>query len=119
MGEGWEKVTPTIEQLPFKGDTLIGNDVWLGQHVTIMPGVNIGDGAIVASNSTVVKNVEPYTIVGGNPTNVIKKHFGDEMINLLLELQWWNWDEKKIFENLEQLVSVNDIATLKKLLNKE
>lgn len=68
---------------------------------------------------TVVKNVEPYTIVGGNPANVIKKRFSDEMIKLLLELQWWNWDEKKIFENLEQLVSINDIATLKKLLNEE
>lgn len=84
-----------------------------------MPGVKIGDGAIVASNSTVVKNVEPYTIVGGNPANTIRKRFSDEMIKLLLELQWWNWDEKKIFENLEQLVAVNDIATLKKLLNEE
>jgi len=114
---GWEKVTPTLEQLPFKGDTVIGNDVWLGQNVTIMPGVKIGDGAIVASNSTVVKNIEPYTIVGGNPANVIKKRFSDEMIKLLQELQWWNWDEKKIFECLEQLVSVNDIAGLKKLMN--
>lgn len=67
FGGGWEKVTPSLEQLPFKGDTIIGNDVWLGQSVTIMPGITIGDGAIVASNSTVVKDVEPYTIVGGNP----------------------------------------------------
>jgi virginiamycin A acetyltransferase len=116
---GWEKVTPTIEQLPFKGDTLIGNDVWLGQNVTIMAGVTIGDGAIVATNSTVVRNIEPYTIVGGNPANVIKKRFSDEMIKLLSELQWWNWDEKKIFDNLEQLVSVNDIGSLKKLLNED
>lgn len=116
---GWEKVTPTLEQLPFKGDTLIGNDVWLGQHVTIMPGVKIGDGAIVASNSTVVKNVEPYTIVGGNPAQVIKKRFNDEMISLLLELQWWNWDEETIFKNLEQLVSINDTDSLKKLLNEK
>ncbi|OAB41192.1 Vat family streptogramin A O-acetyltransferase [Paenibacillus antarcticus] len=116
---GWEKVTPTIEQLPFKGDTLIGNDVWLGQNVTIMAGVTIGDGAIVATNSTVIRNVEPYTIVGGNPANVIKKRFSDEMIKLLSELQWWNWDEKKIFENLEQLVSVNNIGSLKKLLNED
>ncbi|OAB32939.1 Vat family streptogramin A O-acetyltransferase [Paenibacillus glacialis] len=114
---GWEKVTPMLEELPFKGDTLIGNDVWLGQNVTIMPGVTIGDGAIVATNSTVVRNVEPYTIVGGNPASVIKKRFSDEMITLLLELQWWNWDENKLFDHLEQLVSVNDIATLKMLLN--
>ena len=60
-------MTPTIEQLPFKGDTVIGNDVWIGQNVTIMPGVKIGDGAIIAANSTVVKSVEPYSIYGGNP----------------------------------------------------
>lgn len=116
FGGGWEKVTPTIEQLPFKGNTIIGNDVWIGQNVTIMPGVKIGDGAIVAANSTVTKNVEPYTIVGGNPAKVIKKRFSDEIIELLLELQWWDWDEEKIFNNLEQLVSASDIATLKKLL---
>ena len=67
FGGGWEKVTPTIEQLPFKGDTVIGNDVWIGQNVTIMPGLNIGDGSIIAANSTVTKNIEPYAIVGGNP----------------------------------------------------
>lgn len=114
---GWEKVTPTLEQLPFKGDTVIGNDVWLGQNVTIMPGVVIGDGAIVASNSTVVKDIEPYTIVGGNPAKVIKKRFNDETIIALLKLQWWNWDEQQIFDHLEQLVSVHDMDTLKKLLN--
>ena len=58
FGCGWEKVTPTIEQLPFKGDTVIGNDVWICQNVTIMPGVKIGDGAIIAANSTVVKRAQ-------------------------------------------------------------
>ena len=65
---------------------------------------------------TVVKDVEPYTIVGGNPAKMIKKRFSDEIIKLLLELQWWSWDEQKIFEHLEQLVSANDIETLNKLL---
>lgn len=118
FGGGWEKVTPTVEQLPFKGDTVIGNDVWIGQNVTIMPGIKIGDGAIIAANATVTKNVEPYTIVGGNPARLIKKRFSDEMIELLLKLQWWNWDEQKIFDNLELLVSVNDIASVKKLMAK-
>jgi virginiamycin A acetyltransferase len=113
---GWEKVTPTKEQLPFKGDTIIGNDVWLGQGVTVMPGVTIGDGAIVAANSTVVKDVEPYAIAGGNPARTIRKRFGDEVISLLLELQWWNWDEQKIFEHLGELVSSSDADTLKRLL---
>ena len=105
FGHGWEKVTPTIEQLPFKGDTVIGNDVWIGQNVTIMPGIKIGDGAIIAANSTVVKSVEPYTIYGGNPAKFIKKRFSDEKIEFLLKLQWWNWSEEEIFNNLEMLTS--------------
>jgi len=118
FGDGWQKVTPQIEQLPFKGDTVIGNDVWIGQNVTIMPGVKIGDGVIIAANSTLVKDVKSYTIVGGNPAKEIKKRFSDEKIELLLEIQWWNWDEKKIFENLEALASTNDIEILKSLLLK-
>lgn len=118
FGDGWEKVTPNIELLPFKGDTIIGNDVWIGQNVTIMPGVKIGDGAIIATNSTVVKDVKPYTIVGGNPAKDIKKRFSDEKIELLLELQWWSWDEKKIFENIEELASANDLDTLKSMFAK-
>lgn len=105
FGSGWERVTPTVDQLPFKGDTVIGNDVWIGEYVTIMPGVKIGDGAIIAANSTVVKNVEPYTIYGGNPAVFIKKRFSDEKIESLLKIQWWNWDEEKIFSNLEKLTS--------------
>ncbi len=97
---------------------MIGNDVWIGQNVTILPGVKIGDGAIIAANATITKNVEPYAIVGGNPARLIKKRFSAEMIELLLKLQWWNWDEQKIFDQLELLVSVNDIATVKKLLAK-
>ncbi|WP_019552657.1 Vat family streptogramin A O-acetyltransferase [Propionispira raffinosivorans] len=116
FSDGWEKVTPQLEQLPFRGNTVIGNDVWIGQYVTIMPGVKVGDGTIIAANSTVVKDVEPYSIVGGNPAVTIKKRFSDEIIELLLKLQWWNWDEKKIFKNLDALVSAHDIATLKNLV---
>lgn len=84
---------------------MIGNDVWIGQNVTIMPGVKVGDGAIIAANSTVIKNIEPYTIYGGNPAKLIKKRFSDEKVELLLKLQWWNWKEDKIFNNLEKLTS--------------
>lgn len=114
---GWEKAVPSIEQLPFKGDTVIGNDVWLGQNVTVMPGVRIGDGAIIAANSTVTRNVEPYTIAGGNPAGAIKKRFGEEIIGMLLKLQWWNWDERKVFDHLETLVSGNDIDALLELFS--
>ena len=102
---GWEKAAPAIKQLPFKGDTVIGNDVWIGQNVTVMPGVKVGDGAIIAANSTVTKNIEPYAIYGGNPAKLIRKRFNDEKIARLLKLQWWNWDEEKIFDNLEWLTS--------------
>jgi acetyltransferase-like isoleucine patch superfamily enzyme len=70
-------------------DVIIGNDVWIGGNVTIMSGVNIGDGAVIAANSHVVKNVEPYSIVGGNPAQLIKKRFSDDIINKLLEIKWW------------------------------
>jgi virginiamycin A acetyltransferase len=103
FGNGWERVMPTIADLPIKGDTVIGNDVWIGSNVTIMPGINIGDGAIIATNSTVTKDIAPYAIVGGNPAKVIRMRFPDSKINELLEIQWWNWDIQKITENLEYL----------------
>jgi virginiamycin A acetyltransferase len=103
FGKGWEKVMPTIEGLPIKGDTVIGNDVWIGTNATIMPGIHIGDGAIIATNSTITKDVEPYSIVGGNPAKEIRKRFTDDKIKELLEEQWWNWDIEKITENLDYL----------------
>ena len=79
-----------------KGDVIIGNDVWIGYNVSIMSGVTIGDGAVIAMNSHVVKNVEPYTIVGGNPAKLIKYRFTQEQIEKLLEIKWWYWDDEKI-----------------------
>lgn len=105
LGSGWEKVTPKLEDLPLKGDTVIGNDVWIGENVTILPGVHIGDGSIIGANSVVGKNIEPYSICVGNPVRVIKKRFDEETINKLLSLQWWNWNEDRIFNNLEALVN--------------
>lgn len=79
-----------------KGNVVIGHDVWIGANVTIMSGVSIGHGAIIANNSHVVKSVAPYTIVGGNPANVIRKRFSDDEIEFLLELEWWNMPEPLI-----------------------
>lgn len=107
MGCGWEKATPTLEELPLKGDTVVGNDVWIGQYVTIMPGVHIGDGAIIAARSVVTRDVPPYCIVGGNPTRIIRKRFDDKTIEYLLQLKWWDWKAEKIFENLNVLCSGN------------
>nr|WP_252722660.1 CatB-related O-acetyltransferase [Treponema sp. Marseille-Q4132] len=80
---GWEKVTPEMEELPIKGDTVIQNDVWIGYNSLIMPGIKIGNGSIIASNSVVVRDVEPYSIVGGNPAKLIRKRFDNEIIDLL------------------------------------
>jgi virginiamycin A acetyltransferase len=112
FGNGWEKVTPKPDELPFKGDTVVGNDVWIGYEATIMPGVQIGDGAIIAAKSVVVSHVPPYAIVGGNPAKLIRKRFADDVINTLLEIAWWNWDVEKISRNLEKIVDA-DIDALK------
>jgi len=99
------------KEYPSKGDTIIGNDVWIGYNATIMAGVKVGDGAIIATNSTVVKDVPAYTIVGGNPATVIKKRFPDEQIAALLKLQWWNWSIEKITANIQKLTG-NDVEEL-------
>jgi acetyltransferase-like isoleucine patch superfamily enzyme len=79
-----------------KGDVFIGNDVWIGYNVTIMSGIKIGDGAVIAANSHVVKDVEPYALVGGNPAKHIKYRFTKEQIDKLLNIKWWYWGDKKI-----------------------
>jgi virginiamycin A acetyltransferase len=111
FGNGWEKVTPQDCELPFKGDTLVGNDVWIGYESIIMPGVTIGDGAIIAAKSVVVNDVPPYSIVGGNPAKIIKQRFTAETIKTLQEIAWWNWDINKISANLEYITSA-DLDTL-------
>jgi acetyltransferase-like isoleucine patch superfamily enzyme len=86
-----------------KGDVIIGNDVWIATNATIMSGVTVGDGAVIAANSHVVKNVEPYTIVGGNPAKYIKHRFTEEQIKKLLEIKWWYWEDEKINQFLPLL----------------
>lgn len=98
FGGEWSSKDPM--QVVSKGDTVIGNDVWIGNGATIMQGVKIGDGAIIGTNSLVTKDVQPYTIVGGNPAKEIRKRFDDETIQLLLAVKWWDWDVQKITDNL-------------------
>lgn len=109
FGNEWEKAMEGREY-PVKGDTLIGNDVWIGHNATIMAGVHIGDGAVIATNATVVKDVEPYSIVGGNPAKLIKKRFPEEQIEQLLELKWWDWEIEKITENIHLLTGADPAA---------
>jgi virginiamycin A acetyltransferase len=96
---------------PKKGDVIIGNDVWIGTEATILPGVTIGDGAIIGAKSIVTKNVAPYSIVAGNPATQIRLRFCQEIINTLLEIQWWNWPNDIIIKNASIIVG-NDIEKL-------
>jgi len=112
FGHGWEEAMEG-KSYPSKGDTVIGNDVWIGHRATIMPGVKVGDGAIIASSATVTKDVEPYAIVGGNPARLIRKRFSDEQIERLLSIKWWDWDIDRITKNVHHLTGKN-IELLKK-----
>ena len=89
------------------GHIHIGNDVWICDNVTVVSGVKIGDGAIIACNSHVIKDVEPYGIYGGNPATLIKYRFEDCTVQRLLKMEWWNWDDKTINENLALLYNEN------------
>lgn len=94
-----------------KGDTVIGNDVWIGYDAIIMPGVKIGDGAIIGTRAVVTKDIPPYTIVGGVPAKPIRKRFDDKTIEKLLSIKWWNWDKEKIKQNIQSIQSgnINDL----------
>jgi virginiamycin A acetyltransferase len=113
FGNGWEKVMPQPGELPYKGDTVIGNDVWMGYEATIMPGIQVGDGVIIAAKSVVVSHVLPYTVVGGNPARPIRQRFDDEVIQSLLAIAWWDWSIEKITRNLEKIVAP-DIEALRR-----
>ena len=116
FGHGWEKCTPTLDALPFKGDTVIGNDVWIGQNVTILPGVHIGDGAIIGANAVVAGDIPPYTVAVGNPCRVVRRRFSEETTALLLRLQWWDWPPETLSIHLETLCS-GDLSRLQALEN--
>ena len=107
FGNGWEKVMPKPGELPYKGDTIIGNDVWIGYEALIMPGVRIGNGAIVSSRAVVTADVLPYTIVGGNPAKHIKSRFEPDVVRKLEALAWWDWPVEKISRNLQHIVSAD------------
>jgi virginiamycin A acetyltransferase len=112
FGKNWSNASLDHKS---KGNTIIGNDVWIGNGVTIMPGVKIGDGAIIGANSLITKNIEPYSIVGGNPAKEIRKRFDHNTISVLLELKWWDWEVQKITDHLELLTNANiDLEGLQK-----
>lgn len=95
------------------GDTIIGNDVWIGSEAMIMPGVKIGDGAVIGSRALVTRDVPPYAIVGGNPAKLIKMRFIDRHVDMLLEMKWWDWNDDMLRDAIPILCS-NDIELLYK-----
>ena len=109
--EGWDMEPPAATDMPLKGDTVIGNDVWIGQNAVILPGVHIGDGAIIGANSVVGSDVEPYTIVAGNPAKVVRKRFNDELIDLLLSFRWWD----KSIDEINDLIPILTCSDLSKV----
>ena len=113
FGNGWETAAPQPGDMPYKGDTRVGNDVWLGYESLIMPGVTIGNGAIVSSRAVVVSDVPAYSIVGGNPAKVIRQRFSDEVIAELEALAWWDWPLAAITANLAAITG-GDIARLRR-----
>lgn len=113
FASGWEAAIPKEGELPYKGDTVIGNDVWIGYEALIMAGVKVGDGAIIGAKAVVTSDVKPYEIVGGNPAKSIRKRFEDKDVEALLSIKWWDWDIEKITRNLKLITSA-DIKALEK-----
>lgn len=111
FGNGWQKNSPQPGDLPYKGDTVIGNDVWIGYDALVMPGVKIGNGAIISSRSVVVSDVPAYTVVGGNPAKLIKRRFEPEVVDALEAIAWWDWPIEKITRHLNAITS-DDIHAL-------
>lgn len=106
FGGGWEKIDEGVDltgKYPHKGDTVIGNDVWVGYEAVIMPGVEIGNGAIVGSKAVVTKDVPDYAIVAGNPAQLVKMRFTESEIAQLLQIAWWDWSIEKITRNLTSI----------------
>ncbi|PGH58733.1 type B chloramphenicol O-acetyltransferase [Azospirillum palustre] len=93
------------------GDTVIGNDVWIGSEAIVMPGITIGDGAVIGTRSLVTRDIEPYAIVGGNPARTIQKRFDDHLVALLLEMTWWDWSDDQLQSAMPILTS-GDVAAL-------
>lgn len=112
FGEGWETGFD-IESYKqdLRGDTVIGNDVWIGTDARVMPGVTVGDGAIVGAFSVVTKDVPPYAIVAGNPARVVRMRFDESTVAALLRIGWWNWSAAKITRNLDAIRGA-DLAAL-------
>ncbi|CAL9595871.1 CatB-related O-acetyltransferase [Streptomyces sp. enrichment culture] len=104
-GEWTDRTLDLVTGMPSRGDTVVGNDVWFGYGATVMPGVRIGDGAIIAAGAVVTADVPPYTVVGGNPARPIRQRYGDADVALLLEAAWWDWPVDVITRHVRTIMA--------------
>ncbi|MEV4112140.1 CatB-related O-acetyltransferase [Nonomuraea sp. NPDC049695] len=113
-GEWAERTLDIVTGMPSRGDTVVGNDVWFGYQATVMPGVTIGDGAVIAAGAVVTADVAPYTIVGGNPARTIRRRFADVDVERLLRAAWWDWPADLVTEHARTIMAgtPSDIARI-------
>lgn len=105
LGGSWTDHFDMLADLPGRGDTVVGHDVWFGYRSTVMPGVRIGNGAIIAAGAVVTGDVPDYAIVGGNPATRIRTRYGDADIARLLAVAWWHWPAEHITEHIRTIMS--------------
>ncbi|GAA4364881.1 CatB-related O-acetyltransferase [Hymenobacter saemangeumensis] len=110
FGQGWEHAFP-LSDFPVKGDTVVGHDVWIGHDALIMPGVQVGNGAIIATRAVVTRDVPAFAVVAGNPATVVRMRFDADTIARLEALAWWHWDAEKLARNLPAVCG-SDLAAL-------
>jgi virginiamycin A acetyltransferase len=120
MGGAWGEHRDLVTDLPSRGDTIVGNDVWIGGNATILPGVRIGHGAVISTEAIVTKDVPDYGIVGGNPATLIRHRYEEQDIRTLVELAWWNWPVPIITENVRAISdgSVSALSTIASSLDR-
>jgi virginiamycin A acetyltransferase len=108
FGGGWERgFDPSTWSREIRGDTVIGNDVWIGMEAIVLPGIRIGDGSIIAAKAVVSHDVPPYSIVAGNPAKVVKTRFDRLTVARLLDIAWWDWPVDKISRNVDAIRGAN------------
>ncbi len=107
FGGGWERFMPADHNDASRGDTVVGNDVWIGYEATLLPGVTIGDGAIIAAKAVVTRDVPPYAVVGGNPARVLRMRFDEDTVARLLALRWWDWDIARISRHIDKITAAD------------
>jgi virginiamycin A acetyltransferase len=105
FGPPWDTTMDIVMSAPSRGDTVVGHDVWLGYSAFVLPGVTIGDGAVVAAASVVARDVPPYAVVAGNPARVVRSRFSEEDVARLLRAAWWNWPIELVTENVRAIMA--------------